>query len=341
MMKLYRPSDRCWKSAVNLQELQGIALDCIGRDHSIKEADDWAKQLWLQTASPGLRSEKKRKEREEEWMEKLRKADGLSPTMSKRSKRVAKSLPTFQVKTAPSAPIREVLGDKPLGLVHNLGHVLAAPSPSNAARCSPRQGLAGKGVVSPTSLRWRPLKSLPPTPNTTPPAWIPLKSAATVCKRGPQLQLGDPISLPPQTCQKQLTTPSYNEDLNAFAQDAIVYFAQCSKTPCPSWRLSSRHLMTRASRVHTLESLLAGCGWQGTIIVPRKKTHGIVFVDEATERGRDWKRYALKTLQEKHSQLVQKSGYLPIWILEERVLAFNTLPTFTGKMEDVALQIFS
>ena len=125
-----------------------------------------------------------------------------------------------------------------------------------------------------------------------------------------------------------------------FIQDALVYFARCSKTPCPPWRVSSKHLMTRTSRVHTLESLLAGCGWQGAI-VPSKKTHGIIFVDETTEHGKDWKQYALETLQEKHSQLVQKSGYLPIWVFEEQVLAFDTLLMLTGKMEDVALQIFS
>lgn len=109
-MKLHRPSDRCWKSGVNLQELQSIARDCVGRDPSTKGVDDWAKGLWMQTASPGMQSEKKRKEREEDWVEKLRKVDGLSPTTNKRAKNLAKS-PAVQNKKTPSAsrPIREVL----------------------------------------------------------------------------------------------------------------------------------------------------------------------------------------------------------------------------------------
>ncbi|TFK71618.1 DNA ligase/mRNA capping enzyme [Pluteus cervinus] len=74
--KVYRAIERSWLEAVNLHDLHRIALECIGRDRSVKEVDDWCNSLWGKPTSPSAKSVLKRKRTAERWQLKLARLDG-------------------------------------------------------------------------------------------------------------------------------------------------------------------------------------------------------------------------------------------------------------------------
>lgn len=69
--KIFRASERGWRDGVTLQNLHKIARDCVGRDRSNKDVDDWNNRLWGKPVSPGVTSSPKRKAVADEWEEKL------------------------------------------------------------------------------------------------------------------------------------------------------------------------------------------------------------------------------------------------------------------------------
>ncbi|KAK2463717.1 hypothetical protein APHAL10511_004468 [Amanita phalloides] len=69
--RVYRTSERTWGDGINLQELQEIALSCVGKDRPFKDVDDWCNYLWGKNASPSIRSRVKRKASLDAWEHRL------------------------------------------------------------------------------------------------------------------------------------------------------------------------------------------------------------------------------------------------------------------------------
>jgi hypothetical protein len=67
--------------------------------------------------------------------------------------------------------------------------------------------------------------------------------------------------------------------------------------------------------------------------------YGVIFVDDSTSHGKNWKEYALKTLQEKRATLVSDKRR-QIWVFDAKLLGFDALETTEGKVERLALWRF-
>ncbi|KIM90611.1 hypothetical protein PILCRDRAFT_1874 [Piloderma croceum F 1598] len=371
LTKLYRAASRPWSEGVTLQDLHKIARESIGRDRSNKDVDDWTKEVWGNVASPGIRCEKKRKEREVGWMEKLAVLEGVGRGKTKRLK-VTDSSPCPSPRrdkllthksTTPNSAIRPVLGVKPLGPLFNIAESLSTPPPSNSVRSSPRRALR-ENETTPAMLPASPLKQRLAKLGTSPfmahsrqasgsegMVNIKPKEDGQKLAFGGELVPPVPISTPPsRQIETQFPTPPPSADstrnvysskpIVKFVQDAFVWFAQPCNAPCPTWRPPTTELLVGAYRLHSLESLLTGCGWQAQGVTSSRIKRGVIFIDESTIRGRSWKDYALKTLQERYELLtpgVKRGG---IWVFDAKLLGYGALETTEGAVERLVLWRF-
>jgi DNA ligase-4 len=164
---------------------------------------------------------------------------------------------------------------------------------------------------------------------------------------GGELMPPVPISTPlSRRIEPQLPTPPPSADstrnaysskpIVKFIQDAFVWFAQPCNAPCPTWRPPTKELLVGAYRLHSLESLLAGCGWQAQEVTPSRTKHGVIFIDDSTIHGRSWKDYALKTLQERHELLTPDMKRGGIWVFDAKLLGYAALETTEGEVEHLA-----
>jgi DNA ligase-4 len=338
---------------VTLQDLHKIARQSIGRDRSAKDVDDWTKEIWGNVASPGIRSEKKRKERVDEWVETLGMVDGIGQVKNKRLKGLDSSPcpsprrgnhigPKRTRTIGANMHNRPVLGAKPLGLMLNLAESLPTPPPSDPLRGSLWRGVRenSDNFVEP-KIRWQ-LGTPSSTPDASTFKALSQQTAGHVSvmfkENGQKPNFRDdlmhPISIispPTRQIETQLPThPTSTSNVYAsrpiikFVQDAYVWFAQPCNAPRPTWRPPTKDLLVGATRLHSLESLLAGCGWQAGGAVPSRIKRGVVFIDESTSDRKSWKEYALKTLQERHALLAPQTTRKQIWVFDAKLLGLDT-----------------
>jgi DNA ligase-4 len=329
--------------------------------------DDWAKGVWGNVASPGIRCEKKRKEREVGWMEKLAVFEGVGRGKTKRLK-ITDSSPCPSPKqdkllthmsTTPNSAIRPVLGVKPLGPLFNIAESLPTPPPSNPVRCSPRGALReNEGTpASPLKLRLAKRGTSPYKAHSRQASGSGGMVNVKPKEDGEKLPLGGelmpPVSIStPPSCrvEPQLSTPLPSADFTRkvysskpivkFVQDAFVWFAQPCNAPCPPWRPPAKELLAGAYRLHSLESLLTGCGWQGQGMNSSRIKRGVIFIDESTIHGRSWKDYALKTLHERYELLTRDVERGGIWVFDAKLLGYEALEMTEGGVERLVLWRF-
>jgi DNA ligase 4 len=301
---------------VTLQDLHKIARQSVGRDRSTKDVDDWTKEVWGNVPSPGVRCEKKRKEREVGWVEKLGLADGVGRTRKKKLKALDSSSPLrdkdMRLGTGATNVVdRPVLGVKPLGSLFNIADSLPMPPPSNAMRAR-RAGPGGMKDRQKNTF----VVSVMPSISTLTPA------------------IGSQMATPPLSADS-ISKVYASKPIVTFVKDAFVWFAQPCNTPRPTWRPPIKDLLGLSCRLHSLESLLTGCGWQSQGVAMK---HGVVFVDQSTSYGgRSWKEYTLKTLQERHALLTPATRRNPIWVFDVVLLGFDALETTEGDVRQLAL----
>lgn len=337
LTKLYCPSSRPWSEGVTLQDLHKIACESIGRNRTEKEVEDWTKEVWGEVASPGVRCKSKRKEKEATWLDRLGVVDGAMGNKRMRLMSSSSSPSSSHEKAPelqdPPAKLRNgeaqlMLDMEPPGFTLNL-ELLPTPPPSNPGRVQVIRAKEDK-----------PLDSI--SPPSTRRITMPEKSCFCDCSRnisGPEagtskckpvqpiFHLGDEFT-PFVTLSPPILADSksvyVSKPIVIFLRDAFVWFAQPCNTPRPTWRPATQDLVAASSRLHSLESLMLGCGWQSGNIPSRMK-YGVVFVDDSTASGRSWKEYALRTLQEKHASLTPGTGAIPIWVFKANVLEFEAL----------------
>jgi len=349
---------------VTLQDLHKIARQSIGRDRSTKDVDDWTKEVWGNVASPGVRCEKKRKEREIGWTEKLGVVDGK--TKNKKLKGLDSSpcpSPLRDNDRGPRATTnvvdRPALGLKQLGPMFNLAESMPTPPPSNPGRGSPRRAVL-ENKDPPSPLRRRLAKPrAPPSSALSPSNALPRRTSGPrdILRKKDKLSFAEklmppiPISTPPaRRIESQLPTPPSSTDSNRnayaskpmirFLRDAFVWFAQPCNAPRPAWRPPTKDLLVGATQLHSLESLLAGCGWQVNGTASNRMKYGVVFVDDSSTHGKSWKEYASKTLQERHALLTSDARRNQVWVFDVKLLGFDALETTEGEVEQLAIWRF-
>jgi hypothetical protein len=69
-------------------------------------------------------------------------------------------------------------------------------------------------------------------------------------------------------------------------ESAVAWFAKPIGKPCSSY-LKWKKRFPREQRLHSLPSLLAGCGWTGDGGAVIKQ--GVVVIDKCDESGEKWK----------------------------------------------------
>ncbi|KAK7679443.1 hypothetical protein QCA50_017497 [Cerrena zonata] len=371
--KVYRLSERSALESGNgggttLQELQTLARESVGNDPPGKEEIDFCKTIWGKSGflSPGIRSDSKRKQREEEWIDKLRVLD--EKALGRKVKRIR-----------PEAQRSSAGGDE--------NHELVLQR--HPARLGITTGLRAMGSVTNLDART-------PTPppvihsshlkqNITPPALLnaisvpndhqlpinvmesgllsPANSQLGLRREDTILDLATFDSVMPasEMIEKtQLDLSTLDQVFNAhnpssrqtplvqFLQDAVVWLARPSDSPRPRWRLPSHHVISRGQRVHTLESFLAACGWTSEEYPTDScewATKGVIFVDDQ-DGSKQWTQFPLGQLLERRQAQVksviqpQKESKIirkPVYVFSMEILSRELLDADLSDIDTLAL----
>jgi len=105
-------------------------------------------------------------------------------------------------------------------------------------------------------------------------------SSAGMISQPPVLRTGQPHRLPsppksPEKAGSSTVMP---------VESAVAWFAKPTGKPCSSY-LKWKKRFPREQRLHSLSSLLAGCGWTGEVAVIKQ---GVVVIDKCDEGGEKW-----------------------------------------------------
>lgn len=263
-----------------MADLQQIARAAVGKDRPGKDAEDWCNELWGVPASPGIRSAAKRKEREEEWVEKLARADGRGSLAKTRRLSVAAgdARPPNQdesenrggTKSNTTIPSPPPSRPRALGLVTNVladeGNAVERVKCSRADKhsCPPvillKTPTADQGV---TNVALSNARQAPLAANLS--ADSPLEPDKNLA---PILTPKDTPAPPPRL--HYASTP-----LGIFLSAAVVWLVRPTGTQRPAWRVPSSHIIPHGHQVHSLDALLIGCkcAWAD---------RGVIFMEEDT-----------------------------------------------------------
>ncbi|KAL4248499.1 ATP-dependent DNA ligase family protein [Abortiporus biennis] len=155
--KIYRSNERNFLEGVPLEEYRKVAYESVGRDRHGKDEEDWCNALWGKPSSPKHHSAVKKRQREQEWVEKLEKVDetegGVQPRPSRDPDAVPEdcvngkdrdAIPFVNFKS-PATRSRTPARLKTFGSVTNL---VITPSPTP----TPRQSFQSLPVPQPMPL---------------------------------------------------------------------------------------------------------------------------------------------------------------------------------------------
>lgn len=284
--------ERSWKDAVNLQSLHKIACESVGLANSDKDIRDWSSGLWGRPVSPGVKSTPKRKTTSHLWEHKL----SLFPG-SKRLK----------LDPGSSAP-----GNRENNVKATL-------------RRTPMEPLASKTNILDYSTSCQP--NVPNVPNIA--AWTTDSHTSTpiVQKMAPPTLTFPPYPSPTKTQLADISSISQNKAQHTlddespgrlFLSNALVWVAKpregggSSHSSHRSWVRTLPH----GQRIHSVESLLSGCGWSKDVLGSSWVKRGVIFVDVSTTEGNKWKDYALKVVEQRQRSLPSEQARKPIWIFD-------------------------
>jgi DNA ligase-4 len=251
---------------VDLQGLHKIACESIGRDNSDKNARDICNGLWGKTTSPRAKSEFKRKATRELWEDRLALLDGrkrrrISQPILKENSPPSRSSLKDPFRNSTSQP----LGTRTNTIAKSVSFHLPSSEPVAAIPMSEEQ----------QSPSLRACKN--PTPQQTPEkggeSYMNLDSS----EGSSDITTPDVSDIVLQ--DKALETPTNTPPSGmTFLHGALVWFATSGTKHCPS-SLALKSALPRQQRLHSLESLLLGCGWhQDTAELPWVE-RGVIFVD--------------------------------------------------------------
>lgn len=281
--------ERSWKDAVNLQSLHKIACDSVGLANSDKDIRDWSSGLWGRPVSPGVKSTLKRKTTSGLLEHKL----SLFPG-SKRLK----------LDPSPSA----------LGNREN--------TDKSSPRMSPVKPLASKTNISDYSPSCHP--NVSDVPNIA--AWTTDSRTSTpiVQNMAPPTLTFPPYPSPTKTQLVDISFISAQRALDEessgrlFLASALVWVAKPREGGGSSHSSHRSRVRTlpHGQRIHSLESLLAGCGWSKGVLGSSWVERGVMFVDVSTVEGNKWKDYALEVVEQRRRSLPSEQARKPIWIFD-------------------------
>ncbi|KAF7977593.1 hypothetical protein HWV62_3192 [Athelia sp. TMB] len=342
LVKLYRPSERSWSDGVTLEDLHKIAREAVGRDRSSKGIEDWTKEMWGQQGSPGIACEQKRKRRVSDWIERLETLDCVKAKRPRRSEPGPKAPSPLKDRRVINSG-RTALDAKALGPMTNLTFLIPTPPPSNPQAAEPR---------TPRK------RTAPRTPPTSPARRTgfsigsPLRNLRSTATHNPAHEETSAISrliTPFQSAEEGSPRhPSYNGAADnghkitaSFLAEKFVWLARPCNTPRPKGQASTRELLSGATRLHSLESLLIGCAWarpDGCLPAAARPRPGVIFVDRSTPEGQEWGRHCMDVLEEKRK--TAPATRHPLWVFETTALSLDMFRQLDVDPEALALRRF-
>lgn len=225
--KIFRTGERGWRDSINLQELHKVARDCVGRDRSHKDVDDWSNQLWGKTVSPGIAGAMKRKSIAHDWEEKLIASD----------RQLARKRGWFGFDS-------RVLRNQ---------------------------------AASPVHSPLRPLTNLVPTTTLTGAAQTRL-SLSSPHRSAEYPSPSSSALVPKQERVDQLPPTTYS--IVDFLSSSLVFVDARNPICRRRWKL----MVPPQKMVHSLESLLVGCGYSSDCSSPGIQ-RGVIILDDFDESG--------------------------------------------------------
>lgn len=361
--KVYRPSERSALESgdgggTTLQELQSLARESVGKDKPGKSEIDFCKTIWGSgLLSPGVRSNVKRKQREDEWVDKLRIVDEKALGRKvKRPRPEAQSSNTGhnQGENEDENKVLELqrhaarpgttMGLRAMSSVTNLDARTPSPPPITLGTSRLKRPPTPSGSTIPENSVKRSLISDNPVESRllspansqhglqrvdTVPDITSLTDENPLSDAMKKTQLD--ISEVPIDTRGPSTTQT---PLVRFLQDAVVWLARPADSPRPRWRAPSHQVISRGQQVHTMESLLAACDWTSEghpASVCEWATKGVVFVDDQ-DGNTQWTQFPLGPLLDRRQDQVDivtrgkhDTNQKPIFIFSLSILSRELL----------------
>ncbi|KAK0446631.1 hypothetical protein EV421DRAFT_1901481 [Armillaria borealis] len=138
------------------------------------------------------------------------------------------------------------------------------------------------------------------------------------------IHLTSPIACPPspRSPETQPTKASLSSSPqlegnpeSKFLQDSLVFFVKSPSADSLPFARPWKKLVPHHCRVHTLSSLLDGCGWQvnGEQCLSPWAKRGIIVIDKSRSATRDWEAYIHETMAKRKLSLQTRK---PIWVFD-------------------------
>ncbi|KAF8202116.1 hypothetical protein BJ912DRAFT_943800 [Pholiota molesta] len=302
IQKLHRSSERSWKDAVSLEELHDIACESVGRECASKEANDAVKEMFRVSVSPGINSDVRYEARMRKAYNALAKSEGVPPSSIVLDKPVMQiQSPCFtslsDSKAAPTTPpsSRQL---RPLGSKTNIFQkaegsyqqttVIVPEEVKSTMRLTiPRPPMTPPGSSPPVMAVKRPASHKAPKP-------LRPQKKAKITHSSPEN-----LHPPPDTTAASAYAPSSSTVTPAAPQQSLfpsdidcdstlVFFAKPGSKPCAVYNARKARMVVRP--LHSIQALLAGCGWTANRLDVEFTQKGIIIIDECDPSG-DGKRW--------------------------------------------------
>ncbi|KAI0091748.1 hypothetical protein BDY19DRAFT_991426 [Irpex rosettiformis] len=301
LSKIHRPSERSWRPhTLSHTAMQMIARESVGRDKSTKDVEDWCDELWGKPRRLGVCESPKRREREEDWVERLEVIDGVSRV---KKRKVEKELGETEDTTA---KVVDVEDEESVGMRRGAESVMRARTFGSVTNMIGSPELLGR-PTSGLSLKDTP-KELPCRKENTDTVLFSVKRSGTAqleratpkatlsivrspnsgsSEKGeltnkpylktltkqlsnspfiltPTLSTLPPI--PPSTTSTLLLPPSStlrytHTPLAHFLSTSVVWLFRPTNALRPSWRVPTNHIIPPGHQVHSFDAFVLACGW--------------------------------------------------------------------------------
>lgn len=332
--------------------------------------EDWCNGVWGKPVSPGVNASPKRRRREDEWVDRLARADGRV----KRAKRTGElygdsrdkeekerkepeedeenfaqtKRPMKRSKVQAFGSVTNMLRGANVGPSSLLNYFAADDAPSSITHVN--NSGASSTTFKPMNLQLHEVnpsfKAVRPQAETTLATRNiipPRASGDSQFEDGAALLLS-PTSSPGSTSATKLQYA--DTPLGEFLSSAVVWLFRPTGTPRPPWRVPSGHIIQPGHQVCSFNAFLMACGWSDvslSVTSPcRWAERGVLFVDEADTA---WVDTTLRRLVERRAALVQErpreggmasKGWKPVWVLSMRCLSYEEVVRH-GDIENRAL----
>ncbi|KAF8892101.1 hypothetical protein BD779DRAFT_1510846 [Infundibulicybe gibba] len=289
--KIYRLSERNWMDG---------------------DVTDWCNDLWGKPSSPGVKCPVKRKATVEMWTERLCLLD------SQKSKKSSPSTPpplANRPKAGPSqtVPVLKLLSTNSyeMPLITTNTQPLITENRTQVRRTASTLENISLFSQPATPPRIRDASRSSPANDSHISSCMPNVKATT--------STGTRIFN---------TSTKFDTGSREFFETSLFWFAKPRTTPkmAPDWK--KLDAIPHSSRLHTLESLLSGCGWRRNCDAPLSEgpswiQRGVIFVNESDEANKATKAITLKTLESCETVLEPFTWRKPIWVFDCRTWSFG------------------